>query len=99
MTLMVAKTLDLPGIPEPIDDEPKPDDKPDVPEQVNEQTTHIAVDGIDSELLTDAEVDVIEKKVADVLMLDLGKPITGVRVIRGDTGVVEFEIDNAELDN
>lgn len=68
-------------------DDPFPDDESQF------EKTYIAIDGLESTELSDEQKDALESSIADLLLLDFQFPITGVRVIAGDSYVVEYDRD------
>jgi hypothetical protein len=98
----MSDVYDLPGIPDMDFDEQAPANTPTGgnPDgggsRDSDSHTYVAIDGIESDDLSDDEVDTLEKVVANVMMLDLDKPITGVRVIRNGRGAVEFNIKQSQ---
>lgn len=90
------------AVPPPDDAEPRPspetestDGAPngDPPsDESPHEKLYVAVDGISREDITDDEAEFLKKKVVNTMILGLGKPITGVRVIKDDAGVVEFDL-------
>lgn len=66
-------------------DDPFPDDESQF------EKTYIAIDGLESAELSDEQKDALESAFADLLLLDFQFPITGVRVIAGDSYVVEYD--------
>jgi hypothetical protein len=72
---------------EAMPDDPFPNDEDKF------EKTYIAIDGIDVEDLSDAQIDAIEKEVTDSLLLSLGLPVSDVRVVSGDNYVVEHSAE------
>lgn len=66
--------------------DPEPDD--------SVETTYVAIEGVSASELTDTDKERIEKRVVEVMLQEIGAPISDVRVVNEDTAVVEAEIED-----
>jgi hypothetical protein len=88
--------MDLPGVPDMMEQDDETEVQSSGGEQFPEdedpyEKTYIAIDGLDPEDLTDEQIDAIEKSIADTFLLEFQFPITGVRVVAGDSYVIEYD--------
>lgn len=82
----------MPEGPHPYDPEVEEDDE-EPPDESPHRKTYIAIDGITRNELEEADCERLERHVIEFMLQDIGKAIKNVRVIRGDEGVVEFDVD------
>jgi hypothetical protein len=82
------------GPPEATEEQAQYDGDPGVPpDESPYKKVYLAIDGIEANDLSESEKDSLERHVIEFLLTDLGKPITGVRVVEDGEGVIEFDTD------
>lgn len=90
-----TEPLDLPGVPEPLPEEEPANGDPDEQDEVPDDTLYIAIDGIEYSDLDEDQRDLAYRFLADLFMLDFSLPISDVRLIEDEVGIVEWEMENA----
>jgi hypothetical protein len=64
---------------------------PTDPDEAPYTKTYVAIDGIDAESLSQEQIDALTTEIADAVLLQCNLPASGVRVIAGDSYVVEHD--------
>lgn len=83
-------TGDMPGVPEPLEEESTPG-FPNDNDPSPFKKFYVAIDGVDKTDFTDDELKTLRGMIIDTLVLDMDKEITGVRMVSDDKNVVEVD--------